>query len=436
MVVAAPTRIEEQTIPTQEQAHEKERDLFEVAVEQFEIAADVLGLDEDMRRVLAHCQRELTVHFPVEMDDGSVQVFTGHRVQHNTGPGPTKGGIRYHQSVTLAEVKALAMWMTWKCAVVGLPFGGAKGGVQVNPKLLSRSELQNLTRRYTAEIQVLIGPNKDIPAPDVNTNAQVMAWLMDTYSMNVGYSVPGVTTGKPLVLGGSEGRSEATGRGCVYAIDQAAKTLGLDLAKSRTVVQGFGNAGSVAARLMAELGSPVVAVSDSRGGTYNPKGLDLAAVAAHKARTGSVSGFRGGEDVSNDDLLLLDCEILIPAALENQITVANADRIKARLIAEAANGPTLPEADEILYDRGVFVLPDIFANAGGVTVSYFEWVQDLQAFPWTEQEVNERLRRIMTRSFDAVYETSRKHKVHMRTAALVRAIARVAELNRLRGIYP
>ena len=413
-----------------------ERDLFEVAVEQFEIAADVLGLDDDMRRVLSHCQRELTVHFPVEMDDGSVQVFTGHRVQHNAGPGPTKGGIRYHQSVTLAEVKALAMWMTWKCAVVGLPFGGAKGGVRVNPKLLSRTELQNLTRRYTAEISILIGPTKDIPAPDVNTNPQIMAWLMDTYSMNVGYSVPGVTTGKPLVLGGSEGRNEATGRGCVFAIEQAAKVVGMDLAKSRTVVQGFGNAGSVAARLMAELGSRVVAASDSRGGTYNPKGLDLVALAFHKRRTGSVSGFREGQDVTNEELLLLDCDILIPAALENQITAANAGDIKARIIAEAANGPTLPEADAILYDRGIFVLPDIFANAGGVTVSYFEWVQALQAFPWTEQEVNERLRRIMTRAFDAVYETSQRHKVHMRTAALVRAIARVSELNELRGIYP
>lgn len=431
MVVQTPTRIVDAVAEP-----EHGRDLFEVAVQQFEIAADVLGLDEDMRRVLSCCQRELTVHFPVEMDDGSVQVFTGHRVQHNTGPGPTKGGIRYHQSVTLAEVKALAMWMTWKCAVVGLPFGGAKGGVRVNPKLLSRGELQNLTRRYTAEIQILIGPTKDIPAPDVNTNSQIMAWLMDTYSMNVGYSVPGVTTGKPLVLGGSEGRNEATGRGCVFAIEQAARTLELDVSSSRTVVQGFGNAGAVAARLMVELGSSVVAVSDSRGGTYNPKGLNLAAVAAHKARTGSVTGFREGEDVSNDDLLLLDCEILIPAALENQITAANAGDIKARLIAEAANGPTLPEADAILYDRGVFVLPDIFANAGGVTVSYFEWVQDLQAFPWTEEEVNVRLRGIMTRAFDAVYETSREHKVHMRTAALVRGIARVAELNELRGIYP
>jgi glutamate dehydrogenase (NAD(P)+) len=414
----------------------EERDLFGVAVEQFQIAAEVLGLDDDMRKILSHCQRELTVNFPVEMDDGSVEVFTGYRVQHNSGPGPTKGGIRYHQSVTLEEIKALAMWMTWKCAVVGLPYGGAKGGVQVNPKLLSQAELQNLTRRYTTEIQPFIGPNQDIPAPDVNTNPQIMAWLMDTYSMNVGYSVPGVTTGKPIVLGGSEGRNEATGRGCVFAIESAARVLDLDLAKARTVVQGFGNAGSVAARLMSELGSPIVAVSDSRGGIYNPNGLDLDAVSAHKARTGSVLGFRDGEDVSNEELLVLPTEILIPAALENQITASNVDQIQARLIAEAANGPTTPEADAMLYDRGVFVIPDILANAGGVTVSYFEWVQALQAFPWTEHEVNERLRRIMNRAFDAVYSTSSKYLVHMWTAALVRGIDRVAEFTRLRGIYP
>jgi len=413
-----------------------ERDLFEVAVEQFDIAADVLGLDDDMRKILRYCQRELTVHFPVEMDDGSVEVFTGYRVQHNTVPGPTKGGIRYHQSVTLSEVKALAMWMTWKCAVVGLPFGGAKGGVQVNPKFLSQTELQNLTRRYTTELQPVIGPNKDIPAPDVNTNPQVMAWLMDTYSMNVGYSVPGVVTGKPIVLGGSEGRSEATGRGCVFTIESAASVMKLDIAKSRTIVQGFGNAGSVAARLMAELGSPVVAVSDSRGGIYNPNGLDLATVSAHKTRTGSVTGFREGQDVSNAELFLLPCEILIPAAMENQITADNAGGIQARLIAEAANGPSTPEADAILYERGVFVVPDVLANAGGVTVSYFEWVQALQAFPWTEHEVNERLRRIMNRSFEAVYATSIKFDVHMRTAALVRGINRVAEFTRVRGIYP
>jgi len=365
------------------------RDLFDVAVEQFTIAADLLGLDDAMRLILSHCQRELTVNFPVEMDDGSVEVFTGYRVQHNSGPGPTKGGIRYHESVTISEVKALAMWMSWKCAVVGLPFGGAKGGVSVNPKLLSQSELQNLTRRYTTEIQPFIGPNQDIPAPDVNTNPQIMAWLMDTYSMNIGHTVPGVTTGKPIVLGGSEGRSEATGRGCVYAIENAARVLDLDLEKSRTAVQGFGNAGSVAARLMAELGSPVVAVSDSRGGIYNPEGLDLAAVAAHKSRTGSVVGMDGADNVTNQELLVLPVDILIPAALENQISAENAPRIQAKLIAEAVNGPSTPEADDILFERGVFVLPDIYANAGGVTVSYFEWVQALQAFPWTEHEVND-----------------------------------------------
>ena len=413
-----------------------EVDLFAVAVEQFQIAADVVGLDDAMRRILSHCQTELTVNFPVEMDDGSVQVFTGHRIQHNSGPGPTKGGIRYHETVTVSEVKALAMWMTWKCAVVGLPFGGAKGGVRVNPKLLSQNELQNLTRRYTAEIATMIGPTKDIPAPDVNTNPQIMAWLMDTYSMNVGHSVPGVVTGKPLVLGGSQGRSEATGRGCVFAIQEAAPTVGLDLAKSRTVVQGFGNAGEVAARLMAESGSTVVGVSDSQGAIYAPSGLDLAAVRLHKQRTGSVVGFAEADTITNGELLEIDCEILIPAAMERQIDYHNAPRIKARLIAEAANGPTSPEADDILLDRGVLLLPDIFANAGGVTVSYFEWVQALQAFPWTEQQVNDRLREIMSRSFAAVHETSKKYNVHMRTAALVKAIDRVAEFTRLRGIYP
>src|SRR5829696_994424 len=418
------------------EAPHQERDLFATAVEQFYIAADVMGLEDSLRRILSHCQRELIVSFPVEMDDGSVEVFTGYRVQHNSGPGPTKGGIRYHQNVTINEVKALAMWMTWKCAVVGLPYGGAKGGVTVNPKLLSQNELQNLTRRYTAEIAGMIGPTKDIPAPDVNTNPQIMAWMMDTYSMNVGYSVPGVVTGKPLVLGGSQGRSEATGRGCVFAIQEAAPTIGLDLSKSRIVVQGFGNAGEVAARLMAESGSTVVGVSDSQGGVYAPDGLDLAAVRRHKGRTGSVVGFAGADTVTNAELLELDCDILIPAAMERQIDLHNAPRIKACLLAEAANGPTSPEADDILLDRGVLLLPDIFANAGGVTVSYFEWVQALQAFPWTEQEVNDRLKQIMARSFAAVYETSTRHNVHMRTAALVKAIDRVAEFTRVRGIYP
>ncbi|MDQ3525547.1 MAG: Glu/Leu/Phe/Val dehydrogenase [Chloroflexota bacterium] len=419
---------------TAEQAHE---DLFEIAVKQFHIAADVIELEDDVRGVLSHCERELTVHFPVEMDDGSVQVFSGHRVRHNSGPGPTKGGIRYHQSVTLSEVKALAMWMTWKCAVVGLPFGGAKGGVQVNPKLLSRNELQNLTRRYTADIQPFIGPTKDIPAPDVNTNPQVMAWLMDTYSMNVGYSEPGVTTGKPLVLGGSHGRSEATGRGTVFAVEEAARHIDVDLSSTRTVVQGFGNAGAVAARLMEERNkSSIVAVSDSRGGIYNAHGLNLDQVTKHKDRTGSVVGYPEADDVTNEELLELQCDVLIPAALEGQITARNADRISARIIAEAANGPTTPEADGILYDKGVMLLPDIFANAGGVTVSYFEWVQALQAFPWTLEQVNDRLRQVMQQSFQEVVKKSNEHLVHMRTAALVRAIERVSEFTRVRGIYP
>lgn len=410
--------------------------LFHVAVEQFHIAAEVIGLEHHLREIFTHCERELTVNFPVEMDDGSIHVLTGHRVQHNRLPGPTKGGIRFHENVSISEVRALAMWMTWKCSVVGLPFGGAKGGVEVNPKLLSRNELQNLTRRYTTEIQPIIGPNKDIPAPDVNTNPQIMAWLMDTYSMNMGYSVPGITTGKPLALGGSEGRGEATGRGCVFVLEEAARKFDVALDKSVTVIQGFGNAGSTTARCMAEIGSRVVAVSDSRGGIYNPAGLDLEAVEAHKARTGSVIDFREAEAVTNEEILELDCDVLVPAALEGQIHEDNADRIKARLIAEAANGPTSPEADAILYDKGVVVLPDILANAGGVTVSYFEWVQALQAFPWTGDQVNERLKEIMQRSFHNVVGTSEKYNVHMRTGALAWAINRVAEISRLRGVYP
>jgi glutamate dehydrogenase (NAD(P)+) len=413
-----------------------ERDLFDTAVEQLSIAADVINLDDDMRQILSTCQREVTVNFPVEMDDGSVHVFTGHRVQHNTGPGPTKGGIRYHPSVSLPEVKALAMWMTWKCAVVGLPYGGAKGGVTVNPKLLSQNEIQNLTRRFTTEIGFMIGPNQDIPAPDINTNPQVMAWIMDTYSMNVGHSVPGVVTGKPLVLGGSPGRNEATGRGVVFAIEEACKVTGMDLNGAKVLVQGFGNVGSVAARIIAESGATVVGIADEVGGVYNPGGLDLNALIAQRDRTGTISGYADGEAVSGKEFLELDCDILIPAAVEGQITSENAARIKARMIAEGANGPTSPEADSILRDRGVFVIPDILANAGGVTVSYFEWVQAMQFFPWTEAMVNERLKTIMSESFHAVYAASQKYNVHMRTAALVRAIERVAEFTRLRGIYP
>ncbi|GBD15867.1 Glutamate dehydrogenase [bacterium HR26] len=411
--------------------------LYDVAVEQFNIAADVIGLDDDLRRILSTCKRELIVHFPVEMDDGSVQVFTGFRVQHNLAAGPSKGGIRYHPDVTLDEVKALAMWMTWKCAVMGLPYGGAKGGVQVDPKQLSQNELQNLTRRYATEISLVIGPHTDIPAPDVNTNPQVMAWILDTYSMHRGgVAIPGVVTGKPLLLGGSAGRLEATGRGCVFAVEEAARAYGIELAGARVVVQGFGNAGSVAARLLHELGCLVIGVSDSQGGIWNPRGLDIPAVIQHKRQTGTVINFPNAENVSNAELLELDCDILIPAALEGQITRENAPRIKARLIAEAANGPTTPEADRILFDRGIIVLPDIYANAGGVTVSYFEWVQSLQHFYWTEREINSRLKEIMARSFHAIREVAERYRVHMRTAALALAIQRVAEITRLRGIYP
>lgn len=414
----------------------QDRTLFQVAVEQFNLAADCLALDQGMRQVLSSCQREFTVNFPVVLDDGTVQVFTGHRVQHNRNPGPTKGGIRYHQNVTLEEVKALAMFMTWKCAVVGLPYGGAKGGVVVNPKEYSRAEIERLTRRFTTELMPIIGPERDIPAPDVNTNAQIMAWVVDTYSMNVGHSVPAVTTGKPLVLGGSQGRNEATGRGCAFVVEEAARDMGMDLHEVRVAVQGFGNVGAVAAELINELGASVIAVSDSSGGIYNAKGLDLKAVQRHKDETGSVCGYAEAVDVTNDELLELPCDILIPAALENQITAENATRIKAKLVAEGANGPTSPEADVILDDRGVLLLPDILANAGGVTVSYFEWAQAMQAFPWTEEQVNERLRLIMQRSYQAVRQAGKEHRVTLRTGAMIRAVARVAEFTQIRGVYP
>ncbi|HEX7104306.1 MAG TPA: Glu/Leu/Phe/Val dehydrogenase [Nitrolancea sp.] len=425
-VVESPTRDKHQ------------QSLFDVAVEQFHIAADVIGLDDDMRGMLSVCKRQLTANFPVEMDDGSIRVFTGHRVQHNTAPGPAKGGIRFHQDVTIDEVKALAMWMTWKCAVAGLPYGGGKGGVAVNPKLLSQGEVQNLTRRYTTEIEPIIGPQRDIPAPDVNTNPQIMAWILDTYSTiaNRGVPVPAAVTGKPILLGGSQGRSEATGRGCVFVIEEACKAHNIDLLKSRIVVQGFGNAGSTAAHILHDMGCKIVGVSDSHGGIYNADGLDIPAVMEHKKHNVSVVGFPGAEEVNNGQLLELDCDILIPAALEGQLTEENVSNIKAKLIAEAANGPTTPEADRILYERGIVVLPDILANAGGVTVSYFEWVQGMQSFYWTEEEVNSRLKRIMVDAFAAVNATAQQYHVHMRTAALARAIQRVADATRMRGIYP
>jgi glutamate dehydrogenase (NAD(P)+) len=410
---------------------------WEVAQRQFDLAAERLNLDPGLRLVLREPRREFTVHFPVHMDDGSVQVFTGYRVQHNLGRGPAKGGIRYHQDVTLDEVKALAMWMTWKCAVVGIPYGGGKGGVIVDPKRLSQKELEALTRRYFTEIEILVGPEKDIPAPDVNTNAQIMAWMMDTYSMHAGYTVPGVVTGKPVSLGGSEGRNEATARGTVYCIVEAARHLGLELDKATVAVQGFGNAGSIAARLISEEGSSVVAVSDSTGGIHDPKGLDIPKVIAWKQEHGTVQGFPGATDISNAEVLEVECDILIPAALENQITAANAGRIKARLVAEAANGPTTPEADEILFKSGkTFMIPDILCNAGGVTVSYFEWVQDLNRDHWSEQVVNEKLKEIMVKAFREVLAVARREQIDMRSAAYLLAVKRVADAMEMRGLYP
>jgi glutamate dehydrogenase (NAD(P)+) len=409
---------------------------YEIAKKQLEIAADYLGLESGIRKVLMHPARELTVSFPVQMDDGSIEVYTGFRIQHNLARGPAKGGIRYHSQVSLDEVRALSMWMTWKCAVVNIPFGGAKGGVIVDPKKLSKRELEHLTRRYTTEISLLIGPETDIPAPDVNTNSQTMAWIMDTYSMHKGYSVTAVVTGKPLNIGGAEGRNEATARGCQYIIHEAAKLRGMDLAKSTVVVQGFGNAGAIVARLLTEDSATIVGVSDSQGGIYNPKGLDVRAVMAFKGEHGTVVGFPGAQVVSNEALLELPCDILIPAALENQLNGDNAKRVKAKIIAEAANGPTNPDADKVFFERGIMVLPDILANAGGVTVSYFEWVQDLQSFFWTEAETNNRLQQIMVRSFNDVLRLADLHKVDMRTAAYILAVGRVAEATKTRGIYP
>jgi glutamate dehydrogenase (NAD(P)+) len=407
-----------------------------VALQQYDRAADKLNLGAAVREVLRNPKREVTVHFPVQMDDGSINVFTGYRVWHNVTRGPAKGGIRFHPQVDLSEIRALSMWMTWKCACVKIPYGGAKGGVTCDPKKLSIRELERLTRRFTTELGEMIGPDSDIPAPDVNTNAQVMAWMMDTYSMHRGYSVPGVVTGKPVSIGGSEGRQEATGRGVVYMVQEAAKGIDLDLRGARVAVQGFGNAGESAARFLAELGARVVAVSDSRGGVFLGDGLDLPLVTRHKQETGSVIGAPRTRGVTNEELLELDCDILVPAALEGVITERNAPRIRARIIAEAANGPTSPEADDLLRQRGVVVIPDILCNAGGVTVSYFEWVQDREEFFWSLDEINARLRRIMVRAYDDVQRTAIEHDIDLRLAAYMLAVSRVAEATMTRGIYP
>jgi len=409
---------------------------WEAALSQLDEAAAVLNLDPGVHDVLRNPKRVLTVAVPVRHDDESVRVYTGYRVHHNTSRGPSKGGIRYHPTVTMDEVKALAMWMTWKCAIVGIPYGGAKGGVVVDPKVLSKRELEKLTRRYAAEILPLIGPDRDIPAPDVGTDAQIMAWIMDTYSMNVGHSALGVVTGKPLSVGGSAGRADATSRGVMYVTEATLKHQGRKVDETTVAVQGYGKVGAPSVRLLEDLGCIVVAVSDVHGGVANPRGLSSKGLAAHHADTGTVVGFPGGEDITNEELLEIDCDVLVPAALEGQITDDNADRIRAEIIVEAANGPTTPAADEILKDRGVLVVPDILANSGGVTVSYFEWVQDLQAYFWDEDEVNRKLRAIMERAYLDVLASAEEHKVKMRTAATILGVGRVAEAHQTRGLFP
>jgi len=417
-------------------AAQASRNVWEMAQAQLDDVAALIGLDAGIHAYLRVPKRILTVSVPCEMSDRSIRVFEGYRVQHNMSRGPAKGGIRFHPDVTLDEVKALAMWMSWKCALVNIPFGGAKGGIICDPKHMDMRELEHLTRRYTSEISIIIGPERDIPAPDVYTTPQIMAWIMDTFSMIRGYSVPGVVTGKPIAIGGSLGRDKATARGCMFVVDEALKELGIAQAGARVAIQGFGNAGLHAAELMQAAGYKIVAVSDSHGGIANDKGLDVSKLIAFKSETGSVTGFSGGDAASNKDVLEYPCDVLILAALEKVITAENAPRIKAKLIAEAANGPTLPEADDILFDRGIMVLPDILANAGGVTVSYFEWVQNLQENFWEETEVNDRLKRMMVRAFRDTFDRAKQHKINMRRGAYVLAVGRVAEATMLRGVYP
>ncbi len=409
---------------------------WQMALKQFHEAADAMNLDDGMRQVLAYCKRELTVNFPVKMRDGAIQVFTGHRVQHNLARGPGKGGIRYAPDVTLDEVKALAMWMTWKCAVVGIPYGGAKGGVACNPKELTLQELENLTRRYTTEISILIGPDADIPAPDVNTNPQVMAWIMDTYSMHRGFSTPGVVTGKPINIGGSLGRHDATSRGVLYTTREAVRQVNSSLKDARVSIQGFGNAGMNCALLFNDDGAKIVSASDTRGGIYNSKGLDVQKLIKIKSETGSVVNYPDADKIGIQDVLEVPCDVLIPSAVENQITEKNADRIQAKIVVEAANGPTTPGADKILHDKGILVIPDILANAGGVTVSYFEWVQDIYGFFWEEAEIYNHLERIMKKAFQKVFAVVEEKKVYPRLAANIVAIREVTEATRIRGIYP
>ena len=409
--------------------------IFNAMLQEFDGAARLLGLDPGIWKILTNPKRQIIVSCPIQMDNGEIEVFTGYRVQYNITLGPAKGGIRYHPDVSLDEVTALAAWMTWKCAVAHVPFGGGKGGIICDPTRMSRRELESLTRRYVAEIVDAIGPEKDVPAPDVNTNDQVMAWIMDTYSMHVGHTSTAVVTGKPIEMGGSLGRREATGRGVMIVTREAAKHLGLDIKKATVAVQGFGNVGSVSADLLAKIGAKIVAVTDWKGGVQNPKGLDIPQMIEYSKQHKTIDGFPGGDPIENDQLFSLDVDVLVPAALENQITEENASTIKAKIVAEGANGPTTPDAHRMLHERGIFVIPDILANAGGVTTSYFEWVQDRHGYFWEEQEVNKRLEAKMMEAFDDVLQTSIKYKTDMRTAAYIVAINRVATVTRMRGMY-
>jgi glutamate dehydrogenase (NAD(P)+) len=409
---------------------------FLLAQQQLHKVADTFGIDDRLIEVLKQCKKTVEVSIPTSMDDGSVRAFAGYRVTHNVSRGPSKGGIRYHPDVTQDEVKALAMWMTWKCSLMGLPFGGAKGGVVCDPKAMSLRELERMTRRYTSEIINEIGPEKDIPAPDVGTNAQTMAWIFDTYSMNKGHSVLGVVTGKPLTIGGSLGRQEATARGATFCLESALQKKGRSMERLRVAVQGFGNVGAYFAKFIAEQGATVVAISDSTGGLYNPNGIDIAAAFAHKRGGDSISDLKGGEPITNEELIALDCDVFAPCALEQVVTEANAETVKARVIVEGANGPLTPAADEILEANGVMILPDVLANAGGVVVSYFEWVQGLQEYFWKEDEVNARLNSIITRAFNETWATYEERKTSMRMAAYGLAVQRVAEATVTRGLYP
>ena len=418
------------------EAIKEELNPFVIAKQQFNRAADYLELEPSMRHVLETPKRQLIVSIPVKMDGGDVQVFEGYRVQHNIARGPAKGGIRYHPNVSLDEVKALASWMTWKCATVGIPYGGGKGGVICDPKSLSKNELERLTRRYAFEIAPIIGPDRDIPAPDVYTDEQTMAWIMDTISMVRGHTELGVVTGKPISLGGSQGRSEATARGCLYALREACRVQGIDLKGARVAVHGFGNAGANVARLVAEDGARVVAACDSKVGVYSASGIDVSDALHRKADTGSLAGLKGTKELSPEDIVSIDCDILLPAALENAITLANVGQVKAKIIAELANGPTTPGADTVLADEGVLLVPDILANAGGVTVSYYEWVQDQYSFFWSEKQINDTLEQTIQTAFKSVHETATRYNTDLRTGAYILAVSRVAEATSVRGIFP